>query len=110
MNIYQIPDPVSHKPLFLLCSAFAIRGHMRHLGLGWADKVQSAVQGTVLFSAHYNTATDKSGEIRFYCQPEQLAALIKAWQLSAVTRVALMDDAPQLEGAGTGLKILGALH
>ena len=110
MNIYQIPDPVSHKPLFLLCSAFAIRGHMRHLGLNWADKVQNTVQGTVLYSARYPNGAGKLGAISFYCQPEQLAPLTRAWHLAEVCRVALVDEAPQLPGTGAGLKILGALR
>ncbi|GGP22675.1 hypothetical protein [Silvimonas iriomotensis] len=110
MNIYQIPDPASHKPLFILCSAFAIRGHMRHLGLGWADKVPAAVQGTVLYSAHYALNPGKHSEISFYCQPEQLPVLANAWQLSGIARVALVEDAPQLLGTGAGLKMLGALH
>lgn len=110
MNIYQIPDPASHRPLFLLCSAFAVRGHMRQLGLGWADKVQSPLQGAVLYSGQYQTTTDKPCEVCFYCLPEQLAPLTRAWQLSDVTRVALLDDVPQHLAAGAGLKMLGALH
>ncbi len=109
MNIYQIPDPASHRPLFLLCSAFAIRGHMRQLGLGWADKVQSPLQGAILYRGQYTTAADKQGEVCFYCLPEQLEPLSRAWGLSNTARIALQDDvAPQ--GLSTGLKMLGALH